>query len=181
MKKICVYCGSSNQVDAIYKAEAQKVGHLLADNGITLIYGGGNVGLMGELARAALSHQGQVIGIIPQALMDIELGLMEVTELIVVESMHERKSRMAELADGFIVLPGGIGTLEEFFEIFTWAQLGLHEKPIRVLNTNNYYEDLLKFLDKMSREKFLGQEHLAKIDICLSSEKLLPLLTFANE
>lgn len=155
MKSICVYCGSSAGARPEYAALARSVGALLAARGITLVYGAGNVGLMGIAAEAALAAGGKVVGIIPQALMEWEVAHTDLSELIVVNDMHERKLMMADRADGFIALPGGIGTLEELFETWTWLQLGFHGKPIALLDVAGYYAALLAFLDHMVAEKFL--------------------------
>lgn len=159
MKSIAVFCGSSEGVSPIYKEAAIKLGQVLANNQITLIYGGANVGLMGAVADAVLEHGGQVIGILPHFLQSREIAHTGLTELIMVESMHERKAKMAELADGFIALPGGPGTMEEYFEIFTWGQLGLHEKPCGLLNINHYFDPLLAMFDVMERERFMQPKY----------------------
>lgn len=137
------------------------------------MYGGGKVGLMGQLAQAVMEQGGEVIGIIPRWLMEKEVALTAVTELRVVETMHERKTQMAELADGFVALPGGIGTLEEFFEVWTWGQLGLHHKPCGVLNVRGYYTDLLAFLDKMEAEHFIAGVHRQMVLVEDNIEQLL--------
>lgn len=160
MNRICVYCGSSFGSDPIHREVAGNLGALLALRGIGLVYGGGNVGLMGAVADGALRGGGEVIGVIPSALMDKELGHTGVTKLHVVGSMHERKQLMADLSDGFIALPGGIGTLEELFETFTWLQLGFHAKPVGLLNVAGFYDDLLGFLRHAAAERFLRAEHL---------------------
>ncbi len=156
MKKICVFCGSNVGSKDIYTQKAQELGRLLAEKGLELVYGGGNVGLMGVIADAVLAAGGQVIGVIPNFLMEKELGHTGATELIITKSMHERKQTMADLSDAFIAMPGGVGTLEELTEIFTWAQLGLHEKPIALLNVQGYYDDLIVFFDRMVTEKFVS-------------------------
>lgn len=158
MKKICVFCGSSSGKNISHLIAAQNLGKILAKRNISLVYGGGNVGIMGELANTVLNYNGEVIGVIPENLVFREAALKEVTELIVVKSMHERKAKMAELSDGFIALPGGIGTLEEFFEIWTWAQLGIHSKPIGMLNVKGYYSGLIEFLKHTVSEEFLKKE-----------------------
>jgi hypothetical protein len=159
-RRLCVYCGSSTGFDLAFKYAAAKTGETLARQGIGVVYGGGHVGLMGVLADAALAAGGEVIGVIPVALQQKELGHSRITELHVVDSMHERKQMMADLADGFIALPGGIGTLEELFETFTWLQLGYHHKPVGLLNVGGFYNDLLVFLEKSVRAGLLKQEHL---------------------
>ncbi len=160
MKRVCVYCGSSSGANPVHRDAAVRLGTLLATQSIGLVYGGGNVGLMGILADAALRAGGEVIGVIPAALMDKELGHTGVTKLHVTASMHERKQLMADLSDGFISLPGGIGTLEELFETFTWLQLGFHDKPVGLLNVDGFYDHLLTFLRHVAGEKFLRAEHL---------------------
>ena len=161
MRRICVYCGSSMGENPIYRESAQAVGTLLANRGLGLVYGGGNVGLMGVLADAALAAGGEVIGIIPGGLFSREVGHPGLTEMRVVGTMHERKALMADLADGFIALPGGMGTLDELFEILTWAQLGIHAKPCGLLNVAGYFDPLIALLDHMVAEKFLRPEHRA--------------------
>ncbi|AJS60546.1 LOG family protein [Paenibacillus sp. IHBB 10380] len=159
MKKIAVFCGSSDGASPAYKEGAIHLGKELAKRGITLVYGGASVGIMGTLADAVLESGGQVIGVIPQMLEDREISHPNLTELIIVDSMHERKTKMVELADGFIALPGGPGTLEEFFEVFTWAQLGLHQKPCGILNINHYYDLLISFFDHMNEQQFLQDKY----------------------
>ena len=147
LKSICVYCGSSDNGPAAHRDLARDLGRLMADNGIQLVYGGGRVGVMGAVANAVLDAGGNVIGVIPDFLMQREHGHHGVTKLEVVDSMHARKARMAELSDGFIVLPGGLGTLEELFEIVTWRQLGLHDKPIVVINPDGHWDHLQDLID----------------------------------
>ena len=159
MKRICVFSGSSPGARPEYREAAGDLGRTLAQQGLGLVYGGAKVGLMGVLADAALAAGGEVIGIIPQALVDKEVAHMGLTELQVVASMHERKAQMAELSDGFIALPGGMGTLEELAEIMTWAQLGMHRKPCGVLNVAGYYDGLTRFLDHAVAERFVAQGH----------------------
>ena len=155
MKSVCVFCGSSTGDDPAYAAAARLLGRTLADAGITLVYGGGHVGLMGVLADAALERGGEVVGVMPKALIDREIGHTNLTKLHVVSSMHERKALMSKLSEGFVALPGGNGTLEEFFEVLTWAQLGEHEKPCGLLNVSGYYDPLLKVFDQMVENEFL--------------------------
>jgi uncharacterized protein (TIGR00730 family) len=164
-RSICVFCGSNFGSRPEYSTAAEQVGELLAGHGIALVYGGGKVGLMGKLADAVLSAGGRVTGVIPQALMLKEIGHEGLTELKIVSSMHERKALMAELADGFIALPGGFGTLDEFCEILTWGQLGLHHKPCGVLNVNGYYNHFSRLLDQAVSEQFLRPLHRAMV-IC---------------
>jgi uncharacterized protein (TIGR00730 family) len=163
LKRISVFCGSSPGASTIYTDEAEQLGTQLAKEGITLVYGGARVGIMGTVANAALQAGGDVIGVIPKMLMTREIAHTELTELIVVNTMHERKAKMEELSDGFIALPGGPGTMEEFFEVYTWAQLGEHQKPIGMLNSNNYYDKLLTFFDHMIEEQFLKPEYQSMI------------------
>jgi len=173
MKRVCVFCGSSPGGNAKYVEGARHLGAVLAQRGLTLVYGGGNVGLMGRLADAVLAHNGQVIGVIPQALMDLEVGHSGLPDLRLVGSMHERKALMADLADAFIALPGGLGTLEEFCEILTWAQLGMHQKPCGLLNAQGYFEHLLTFLDHAVSERFVRPEHRAMILVEEDAAKLI--------
>jgi uncharacterized protein (TIGR00730 family) len=159
MSRICVFCGSSPGSRTIYGERAKALGRLLAEKGIGMVYGGGNVGLMGIIADAVLQSSGEVIGIIPQALLDAEIGHQGLSELRVVGSMHERKAMMAELSDAFIALPGGFGTFEEFSEVVTWSQLGLHRKACGLLNVEGYYDSLLALFDNALQEGFLKPEH----------------------
>lgn len=159
MQSVCVYCGANVGADPAYAAAAAEVGRLLASSGRVLVYGGGRIGLMGVLADAALAAGGRVVGVIPQALQDKELAHGGLTELHVVTSMHERKALMADLADGFLALPGGIGTLEEFFEVWTWGQLGLHAKPYGLLDVAGFYAPLIAFVDRLVAAGFVRAEH----------------------
>jgi uncharacterized protein (TIGR00730 family) len=159
LKRVCVFCGSSPGSDPAYAAAARNLGKILAAEGIGLVYGGGNVGMMGELANAVVAAGGRVTGVIPKALMAREVALTQLDDLRVVDSMHSRKALMADLSDGFIALPGGVGTLEEFIEVLTWAQLGLHDKPCALLNTKGYFNTLLRFLDHIVTEKFMAEVH----------------------
>ncbi|MEE4261158.1 MAG: TIGR00730 family Rossman fold protein [Desulfobacteraceae bacterium] len=159
MKTICVFCGSSSGKNAHYSAAAKHLGKLFAERNLTLVYGGGNVGLMGEIANSVLAHGGKVIGVIPQFLVEKELVHEKLSEVRIVESMHERKAMMAGLADGFIALPGGFGTLEETVEVLTWIQLDLHAKPIGLLNVEKYFNFLYEFFKHMVAEEFLHPEY----------------------
>lgn len=161
MKRLAVFCGSSNGATDFYIKEAKKLGEELARRNISLVYGGASVGVMGAIADSVLESGGHVVGVMPAFLEAREIAHKNVSELIVVESMHERKAKMAELADGFIALPGGPGTLEEFFEIFTWAQLGLHQKPCGLLNINEYYTPLISLFNHMTEEQFLQEKYRA--------------------
>jgi len=158
MRRICVFCGASSGRDPAFVELAGSVGRGLAEHGIGVVYGGGRVGLMGALADAALAAGGEVIGVIPRALVDRELAHQGATELRIVGTLHERKAVMAELSDAFIALPGGLGTLEELAEVLSWAQLGLHEKPIALLGVEGYWGDLLRWLDGAVREGFIRRE-----------------------
>jgi len=160
---VCVYCGSSPGADPAFASAAGEVGRLLAGSGRTLVYGGGRVGLMGAVADAALAAGGRVIGVIPQALVEKEVAHYGLSELRVVGSMHERKALMADLSDGFLALPGGIGTMEEFFEVWTWGQLGLHAKPYGLLNVAGFFDPLLAFLDRLVEQRFVRPEHRAML------------------
>lgn len=157
--RICVFCGTNPGSQPEYGAAARKLGQALAEQDIELVYGGASVGIMGELADSVQEHGGHVTGIIPQQLVEKEAAHTGIPNLIVVASMHQRKSQMADLSDGFIVLPGGIGTLEGFFEILTWGQLGIHAKPAGILNVKGYFDALTEFLDHAVREGFLTEEH----------------------
>jgi uncharacterized protein (TIGR00730 family) len=159
MKSVAVYCGSSSGNQEMYVQQAQEMGRELARRGLTLVYGGGCVGLMGTIADAVLAEGGKVIGVIPGFLADKELAHKGCTELHVVDTMHQRKLLMADLAEGFVAMPGGFGTLEELFEVLTWGQLGLHGKPVGLLNTLGFYDSLLALLDHMSGEAFLRVEN----------------------
>jgi uncharacterized protein (TIGR00730 family) len=159
MNALCVFCGSNPGADPAYAEAAAELGRALAERGVTVVYGGGRVGLMGVLADAALASGGAVTGVIPGALATKELAHEGLTDLRVVGSMHERKALMSELADGFIALPGGIGTLEEWFEVWTWSQLGFQPKPCGMLNVAGYYDHLLAFLDHMTVQRFLSEPH----------------------
>lgn len=167
LKTLAVFCGSSNGASTIYVEVAKKLGKELAKRNITLVYGGASVGIMGAVADSVLDAGGKVIGIMPRFLELREISHNNLTELIVVDSMHERKAKMAALADGFIALPGGPGTLEEFFEIFTWAQIGIHDKPCGLLNINHYYDPLVALFNHMADEQFLHDKYrsMALVDV----------------
>lgn len=176
MKSICVFCGSSQGNRPEYAEAARETGTLLARRGLRLVYGGGRIGLMGILADAALAEGGEVIGVIPRMLLQKELGHGQVTELRVVTSMHERKAMMAELSDGFIALPGGIGTMEELCEILTWSQLGIHQKPCGILNTADYFAGLLTLLKRAVEDGFFRAEQQQLFQIAERPEDLLQAL-----
>lgn len=173
IRRICVFCGSNAGSDPAYADAARNLGLLFAREGIGLVYGGGSVGLMGEVADSVLSAGGEVIGVIPHALWAREVGHRGLTDLRIVETMHERKAMMADLSDAFIALPGGLGTLEEIFEIWTWAQLGLHAKPLGFLDVNGFYSPLMQFLDRAVRERFLKEPHRAIALVDEDAEGLL--------
>jgi uncharacterized protein (TIGR00730 family) len=159
MRNICVYCGSSPGADPLFIAGAKALGKAIAGTDRVLVYGGAKVGLMGALADSALAAGGKVIGVVPRALVEKKVAHDSLTELHVVSSMHERKGMMAELGDAFIAMPGGLGTLEEFFEMWTWAQLGLHQKPLGLLGAKDFFAPLLQFLDGLVSQRFLRPEH----------------------
>jgi uncharacterized protein (TIGR00730 family) len=163
MNRICVFCGSSRGSNEIYIDAARKLGIILVKNNIGLVYGGASVGLMGEIANTFMEEGGEVIGVIPKALVDKEVACTTLSDLRVVKSMHERKDLMVELSDGFIALPGGFGTIEELFEVLTWAQLGIHEKPCGILNINGYFDCLIEFLNHTVSQKFIEIEHRSMI------------------
>jgi uncharacterized protein (TIGR00730 family) len=173
LNRICVFCGTNPGSQPAYGAAARKLGQILAEQGIELVYGGASVGIMGELADSVQEHGGHVTGIIPQQLMEKEAAHTGIPNLIVVASMHQRKSQMADMSDGFIALPGGIGTLEGFFEILTWGQLGIHAKPSGILNVEGYFDGLTGFLDHAVREGFLTEVHRQHIIVESDSRRLL--------
>lgn len=176
MKRLCVFCGSSPGARPAYVAMALALGRLLADRGIGVVYGGASVGLMGAVADGALAGGGEVIGVIPRALAVKEIAHTSLTELHIVETMHERKALMSELSDGFVALPGGIGTLEEIFEAWTWGQLGIHQKPVGILDVRDYYGKLLAFLDDALAQRFVKPEHRAQLVTATEPEELLEKL-----
>ena len=158
MKRICVFCGSSRGTGEHYVDAARNLGLSLINHNLSLVYGGASVGLMGVIADTFIEKAGEVVGVIPKALFDREVAYTGLTDLRVVNTMHERKSLMAELSDGFIALPGGLGTIEEFFEVLTWAQLGIHQKPCGLLNVNGYFDRLTEFLDHAVSQRFIEKE-----------------------
>lgn len=176
---ICVYCASSSKVDARYKTIAREVGALLAQRGKRIVYGGGHVGLMGILADSALAAGGEVVGVIPDVLVEKEVAHQGLTEMHITRDMQERQSKMAELADAFIVLPGGLGTLAEFFEAVTWKSLGLHDKPIVFYDPGGYWDPLIAMLDKAQDETFLYQSCADLFGVCRTPNALLGFL-FGN-
>ncbi|WP_028452429.1 LOG family protein [Chitinilyticum aquatile] len=176
MKKVAVFCGARSGHDPVHAEAARALGRELAARGLTLVYGGGNVGLMGEVASAALDAGGEVIGVIPQFMALRELAYAACTDLIVVDSMHTRKAKMAELADAFIALPGGLGTFDELFEILTWSQIGLHGKPIGLLNVAGFYDGLLVFLNQVAANGFVREAELEAVQVSGDIPALLDLL-----
>jgi uncharacterized protein (TIGR00730 family) len=171
--RICVFCGSSPGNDPAYADAARSVGQGLAENDCRLVYGGGRAGLMGVVADAVLAAGGKVTGVIPRALVDQEIAHAGLTQLLVVETMHERKAKMAELADGFIALPGGVGTLEEIFEQWGWARLGIHQKPCGFLDVNGFFEPIRAMADQMARAGFMRREHIDIITFASDLEQML--------
>lgn len=176
IKSICLFCGSSAGHKPIYREAAEHFGATLAARGITLVYGGGDVGLMGVAADAALAAGGKVIGVIPRSLMDMEVGHLGLTEMHVVETMHERKALMASRSDAFIALPGSFGTLDEMFEVLTWNQIGAHDKPVGLLNVAGYYDALLTFVKHIEMEGFLRPQHVPLLRVHDELDGLLDLL-----
>jgi uncharacterized protein (TIGR00730 family) len=175
MKRVCVFAGSNPGSQAEYRAAAQELGQALVVRQLGLVYGGAKVGLMGALADAVLAANGHVTGVIPEALVTKEVAHEGLSDLRVVASMHVRKALMADLADGFIALPGGWGTLEEFFEVLTWAQLGLHQKPCGLLNVRGYFDSLLSFMDHSIEERFVNRENRSMVLVSSSPQALLEL------
>ena len=173
---LCVYCGSSNRGPTGHKVAARKLGRLMAKQGIRLVYGGGRVGVMGTLADAVLDAGGEVVGIIPRFLDEYEIGHRDVTQLEVVDSMHERKARMAQLSDGFVVLPGGLGTLDETFEIVTWKQLQLHDRPIVVVDLGGYWRPLRELIDAIVLSNYARPENAALLRYVDKIDDVLPAL-----
>ena len=173
MRSICVFCGAAAGQDTAYADAAADFGRLLAGEGIELVWGGGNVGLMGVLADAVLSHGGRAVGVIPDFMVERELAHTAASEILIVDSMHARKAAMAERADAFVALPGGFGTLDELFEILTWAQLHIHSKPIGLLNVQGFFDPLLAMVRHMSREGFITARHLALLHEDVHADSLL--------
>ncbi|PWC28843.1 LOG family protein [Teichococcus aestuarii] len=176
MKRVCVFCGSNPGLNPAYAAAARAMGRAIAAQGLGLVYGGGHVGLMGIVADAAMRGGAEVIGIIPETLMKREVGHGAITDLRVVSTMHERKAMMADLADGFVVLPGGIGTLEEAVEAFTWTQLGIHDKGLVFLDTAGYWQSLSSVFDHMVAEGFLHEKHRAMVTFAEDPDAALEAL-----
>jgi uncharacterized protein (TIGR00730 family) len=176
-KSICVYCGSSDKGRASHREATLALGETLARNNVRLVYGGGHVGLMGAVADAALNAGGEVTGIIPQFLKDMEVGHGGCTELIVTETMHDRKQQMAALSDAFVILPGGLGTLDETFEILTWRQLGLHDKPIILVNIDDYWSPLLALINNQISENYVRAEHQRLYEVVDNVADVLPVIS----
>ncbi len=180
MESVCVYCGSSPGVNPRHAQVARDFGKALAGRGLRLVYGGGNVGLMGEVANATLAAGGLVTGIIPERLWEKEVGHRGLTDLLVVPTMHARKARMVEVSDSFVALPGGFGTLDELFEVLTWQQIGYHQKPVSLLNVDGYYDGLIEFARHANTEGFVRAEHLNALMIDTDIDTLLDRLAVAG-
>ena len=176
LQRLCIYCGSRRGHNETHQEHAIALGRLLAEHDITLVYGGGHVGMMGILADAVLAAEGRVIGVIPETLRDKEVAHAGLTELHVVNDMHERKAMMASLADGFVAMPGGLGTLEELFEMLTWRQIGLHDKPIGLLNSDGYYDQLLAFLEKVVAENYFSDHESSRLLVANTPDDLIARL-----
>jgi uncharacterized protein (TIGR00730 family) len=176
MKRITVYCGSNTGSNEMFKVKAYELGKALAHDGIELVYGGAKVGLMGAVANGVLNNGGKAIGVLPRFLARKELLHDDLTELILVDTMHERKAKMVELSDGFIALPGGFGTLDELFEVLTWGQLSLHHHPVALLNTDEYYNGLLDFVETMIRNGFVKEEYRDMLLVSSDIETLLEMM-----
>ncbi|MEW5854040.1 MAG: TIGR00730 family Rossman fold protein [Myxococcota bacterium] len=179
MKSVCVFCGSNFGAKPVYRDAAVRMGRAAAERGLTLVYGGGSVGLMGSVADAALQAGGRVVGVITRVLWDREVGHRGLSDLRIVETMHERKAIMSELADAFVIMPGGIGTMEEFFEVWTWGMLGIHRKPYGLLDIEDYYTPLKGFMDHMVTEGFLRAEVRTAVSVASDPAILLDTLARA--
>lgn len=180
-RSICVFCGSSSQVHPHFFAAAQQLGQLMASNAIRLIYGGGDVGLMGELANAVLDNGGNVTGVIPQFMIDAGWHHQRLVQMIVTETMHQRKAKMAELSEAVVALPGGVGTFEELFEVITWKQLGLITKPVVIVNIDGYYDLLLQMLDRMVEQHFMREIHRNMWTVVNSASEILEAIRNAPQ
>ena len=176
IKKICVYCGSSDDIDTVYTDVAYALGASIAGKGMQLWFGAGSTGLMGAVANGALDNDGEVVGVIPELFNTPALAHNQLTRLIVVDSMHQRKEKLAKEADAFIALPGGFGTFEEFFEILTWSQIGIHQKPIGLLNINHYYDLMLQMIENALKEGFIYKEHYQLFVVKKQVEAMLDAL-----
>lgn len=179
LQSVCVFCGSSTGERPEYRAVAQSVGRLLAERGVTLVYGGGRIGLMGVMADAALEMGGEVIGVIPRILYRKEVAHEDLTDLRLCNTMAERKAIMGELSDAFIALPGGIGTMDELFEVWTWTQLGLQDKSVGLLNVNGYFDGLIRFIDHAAAEGFLKRPHREALIVETDAARLLERVSAA--
>lgn len=177
IKSLCVYCGSSDRGSPTHHDAALRLGGIMAKAGVRLVYGGGRIGMMGRIADAVMERGGEVIGIIPQFLEQVEVGHSGVTQLIVTDNMHDRKQKMAEMSDAFLIMPGGLGTLEETFEILTWKQLGLHHKPIIIADIDGYWHHLTELIDHMIAESYAKEENRALFQVIDSIDELLPALS----
>lgn len=175
-RRICVYCGSSRGEDSVYAKAAEALGREIACNNNTLVYGGAKIGLMGILADTVLAEGGSVIGVMPNYLADLEIAHDGLSELFLCQDMHARKKKMSELSDGFIAMPGGLGTLEEFFEIWTWAQLGIHSKPIGIFNVDSYFDPMIFFIEKAISAGFIKPGHTSSLIIEDQAENLVKLV-----
>ncbi len=173
IKKVCVYCASSSKVNSQYVETARKLGKILAENDLELVYGGGSVGLMGVLADSVLENGGRVTGVIPRFMVEVEWQHNGLTELVLTETMHERKEKMAELADAVVALPGGCGTMEELLEMITWKQLGIHSQPIVIVNVNGYYTHLLAQFQQAADELFMRPQHLEMWNVVTDADEVL--------
>lgn len=173
MKKICIFCGSSMGFDPIYREKAAELGHVLADNNCELLYGGGNVGLMKVIADVMMARHCKVLGTITQHLLDMRVGHPEIDELIVVETMSERKKILEDMADAFIAMPGGVGTMDELFEVIVLSQLRVFDKPVALFNVNGYYDDIVHFLARATKEGFIHSEHSSNIIVSDDPKMLL--------
>ncbi len=180
LRSICVFCGSSAGDSPIFRTASLELADILGNAQISLVYGGAHIGLMGAVADRVLEKNGRVIGVIPQSLVDVEVAHDGLTELHVTDGMHQRKAKMADESDAFIALPGGLGTLEELFEVLTWAQLGYHTKPIGLLNVDGYYDDLLRFLDNSAARGFMRQSHRDLLHVASNAAELFDLLQNAK-
>jgi len=175
-RKICVYCGSSRGEDSVYAKAAEALGKEIAYNNNTLVYGGAKIGLMGILANTVLAEGGSVIGVMPDNLADLEIAHDGLSELFLCQDMHARKKKMSELSDGFIAMPGGLGTLDEFFEIWTWAQLGIHSKPIGIFNVDSYFDPMIFFIEKAISAGFIKPGHTSSLIIEDQAQNLVKLV-----
>ncbi|WP_222102833.1 TIGR00730 family Rossman fold protein [Lysinibacillus sp. BW-2-10] len=173
---VAIYCGSQTGKSTIYTQKAKELGEQLAKASVGIVYGGSNVGLMGAVADAALAHNGNVIGIMPEHLQKREIAHLHLTEIHFVESMHARKKKMIDLSDAFIALPGGCGTLDEYFEVFTWAQIGLHQNPVILYNINGFYDALVQHFEKMIEEGFIREEQKSILQVATTPEEILQIL-----